>query len=594
MAIIENIRTKAGNTFVVVAICFLIVMLLGSDIGRVFSHLFKTIPDQTGTVDGDKISYVDYQNFYENFESQHKQPTAEEKMRLRDHAWRQLTEDMIYKKEVKQIGMAVGSNELVDLVQGEHIDAKLVAFFKDPETGSFDKQKLLNYLSNLSKEQQEGWCQFEKKLAAQRAKEKLIKLMQQSCFTTAIEQEKVTQRDHTVCNVDYLYIPFSTIDSALVAPTNQQLSAYMAAHKSHYKANESRTIRYVAFPVHPDGKDSAVFQKELNAILAQFSTIPDAHAFAKEKTDGHSKDTNLLCTANELPDALSKIQHTLQKGMVVGPTENEGLYTLYKVVEIKKDGDAYNYNIAIIQKKFAPSNTTRNTLLRKVNRFATQIKNLADLDTLAKREQLVVQKEIVNPSDTSIGEYGAREVVRWLYHEASIGKVSKVFNLGDAYLLAIMVNKTKEGDLQPLDSVFSKVYYKVVNQAKAKIIVDKFKQMNVTTLPAIAEGYGEKLTVKSIEELRFSQNNDPHIKNAKAFIGKCFGLVPGSISDPIVDHEGVFIACVKSKQPSASNQEPAEKSNQYAKEIDKWMQVYYIGKGMEELAKVTDERYKFE
>lgn len=599
MAIIENIRTKAGSTFVAVAICFLVVMLLGSDLGRAFSYLFNTSPDQTGTVDGEKISYVDYRRlcdvaFYRNFKSQHKQPTAEEKTHLRDHVWHQLTEDMIYKKEVKQIGMAVGSNELIDLVQGEHIDASLVAFFKDPETGSFDKQKLLNYLSNLSKEGQERWCQSEKELAAKRAKEKLNKLMQQSCFTTTIEKEKTAQRDNTLCNVDYLYIPFSTIDSTLVSPTNQQLKAYMTAHKSQYKATESRTIRYVTFPVHPDKKDNAVFQKELNAILTRFSTTPDVYAFAEEKTDGNSKDTSLACTADELPDALSKIQHTLQKGMVVGPTENEGLYTLYRVVEIQKEGDTYNYKIAVIQKKFTTSDATRNKLLRTVNRFATQIKNLSDFDKFATSEQIAIQIEVVSPSDTSIGAYGAREVVRWLYQDASFGKLSKVFDLGNVYLLAIMVDQTKEGYLVPLDSVFSDVYYKVVNQAKAKIMIDKLKQMHATTLQDIAEAYGDSLTVKSIEGLSFTQNDDPHIKNAKSFIGKCFGLVPGSISDPIIDHDGIFIACVRSKQSRESNEEPTENTSQYTKEIDKWMQIYYVGKGMEELAKVTDKRYKFE
>lgn len=601
MAIIGNIRTKISNTFVAIAICCLVAILLSSDLGQVIAYFFNANHGlSTGTVGGKSISYVDYQelcdiHFARNFKSQGKQPTEAEIIRFKDHIWRQLIEDIIYKKELKKIGMAVGTDELVDLVQGEHIDASISAspIFQNPATGSFDRQKLLDYLSRLSENGQVEWCQHEKDFVAKRVKDKLIKLMQKSCFTTTLEKEKIAQRDNMFCNVDYLYIPFNSISSELVAPTKQQLQEYMNAHRNHYKATESKTIKYITFPVHPDEKDHATFQKELNAILAQFSTTSDPFVFAKEKTDGKLQDTYLTCATDELPDALAKIKHTLQKGMVVGPIRDEGLFIFYKINEIKRIEDTCNYDIAVIQKKSTISDATRNKLFRKVNHFVSQIKKVSDFDELAKKEHIRIQKETISPSDSSIGIFPAREVVCWLYTAASIGKISPVFDLGDAYMLAMMVNQTKEGELLPLDVVYSEVYYKVVNQAKAEIIIDKIKQINATTLQDIAESYGENLTIHSIDALHFSKKNDINVQNAKAFIGKCFGLKPGSISDPIVDNEGVFIACVKDIQLVEQEKASEDPFDSITKgQIDQIMQNYYIGKAMEELTKVTDERYK--
>ncbi|TSJ80703.1 peptidylprolyl isomerase [Cardinium endosymbiont of Dermatophagoides farinae] len=543
MAILGSLR-KSGNTFVVAVVSFLVVMFLGGELARVVPYFFSS-KGQIGKLSGQKISYMDYRKIYEtiyrNFASQGKQQVAEDQ--IRDYAWRQLIERMLYIKEIEQVGLAVGNRELIDLVQGEHIDKELIDAFKDPKTAAFDKQKLLDYLKNLSKSQQEWWCEVEKAFALKRTKQKLHQLMVQSSFTTALEAQQAAQHAVLFCNVAYLYIPFASVKDDLVPLTNQQLRDYMAAHKNEYTSlSESRTIQYITFPIQPDEKDKADFQKELNSLLVQFSTVTDPYAFAKQHTDGNLSDTRLSCTADTLPDAFAAIKHTLKEGMMVGPVVGDALHTLYKVVKKEKN----NYEIACIEKKPMVSDHTRHTHFRSVQQLTGSVKDLASLAQLATNAHLTIQKETVAPSDGSIGAYAnGRKVVRWLYNEASVGKVSQLFDLGNVYLLAVMVEQVKAGDLVPLHSVSRKVYQKVLHQEKAKIILDKLKQIEATTLEGIAEQYGEGATIQLVEQLRFLENDHPDLKQAQAFIGKCFGLKPGVISDPIVDDSGIFIACVK-------------------------------------------------
>ncbi|MDN5247308.1 MAG: SurA N-terminal domain-containing protein [Candidatus Cardinium sp.] len=590
MAILVNIR-KGSNTFVVIVVSFFVVMFLGSGLERVIPYLFSS-KGQIGRLSGEKISYIDYHKTYEavcrNFASQGKQPREADQLRLKDYAWRQLIERMLYRKEIKQAGIAVGSQELVDLVQGEHVDTELREAFKDPKTGDFDKQKLLNYLNNLSKSEQAWWCQVEKDLAQKRAIKKLHQLMVQSCFTTTSEVAHAAQQASLFCKVDYLYIPFSSVQDNLVRLTNQQLRDYMAAHKNHYTAlSAHRTIQYIAFPIQPDKSDNDDFQKELNNLVVQFSTTVDPYVFSKQHTDGHLEDTRLVCTADTLPSAFTTIKHTLKAGMVVGPVVNDAFHTLYKLIKAEKG----HYEIAVIEKKPLVSDQTRNKYFRQVQQLTGSVKGLADLEQLATHVHLTIQKETVAPSDGSIGPHAAaRKVVCWLYNEATVGKVSPLFDLGNVYLLAVMVDQVKPGDLVPLDSVFRKVYEKVLHQEKAKIILDKLKCIEATTLQGIAEQYGERATIQSVERLRLLENDDPQIKQAQVFVGKCFSLGLNVLSDPIVDDQGIFIACVKSKDKDPT---PA-KYNEQMRQVERWIQPYYVGSAMEELAQVTDERYKVE
>ncbi|WP_243018012.1 SurA N-terminal domain-containing protein [Candidatus Cardinium hertigii] len=591
MAILGNFR-KTGSTFVVVVISFFVMMFLGSELPRLVPYFFAS-KDQIGTLSGQKISCIDYYKLCDAIRDRYpkkgEQLTQKDASRIKDCAWRYLIDHMLYSKEIEAAGMLVGPRELVDLVQGEHIDAELLRAFKDPKTDTFDKQKLLNYLKDLDKSQQAWWCEIEKQFAFKRAKEKLNQLMVKSYLMTTSEMAQAAKQAGLFCTVDYIYIPFTSIKDDVVPPlTNQQLRDYMVAHKNHYKApSDSRTIQYITFPIQPDEKDHSDFQKELNSLVVEFSTTTDPYTFAKQHTDGNPADTQLVCTVDTLPHAFRAIKHTLKVGMIVGPIVDDQVYTLYKLI---KQGQG-NYEIASIEKKQKVSEHTRNKHFTHLQHLTGQLKNVADLEQLATKQQLTIQKETLAPSDSSIGVHAAaRKVVRWLYHEASLGKVSPIFDVGNAYLLAIMVDQVKAGDLLPLDSVLREVYSKVLHQKKAQIILDKLKQVQATTLQGIAEQYGEDIRVESVADLRFLDNDHAYLKQAQAFVGSCFGLKLNVISHPIIDEQGIFIACVKNRD----KQETEEKHSEQMSQIERWMQPHYITKAMEELEQITDERYKFE
>ncbi len=604
MALVKKIRTKAGNTFVLLTVFLLIVMLLSSDLGRTLSYFFSRKQDQIGSLDGRPIRGSDYHKYltavHRAFEAQGRQPTPEEIKRLKTYAWRQLIEDMRYASETKKAGITVGSKELVDLVQGEHVDARIKASFQNPETKAFDKQKLRNYLRNLTKEEQVGWCAFKQNLAAQRAKEKLHMLMQKSYFVTDLETEQVALRAQETCDVDYLYIPFTDVPKNLVTPTNQQLKDYMVAHSERYKSPEHMfRIAYVSFPIEPSKEDKTRFQDTLHTLTASFAVASDAHAFAKQHTDGPISDAYLECPVDKLPSALEACKHTLKTGMIVGPTDpQKGTVCLYKIIDTTKKEGVDWYKIARIERHMLVGQDTRNRLAKAAKQFAATVaktKTTADFATATKNAKKVMYKGEVHPSSESIGRHQmAREAVRWVFHEASVGKVSDPFDVGDAYLVVHITEQIKKGGLVSLESVYNEVYQKVKNEAASKIIVDKLKQIPSMTLEDIAAQYGTNAVVRSVKGLKFLQPDDKLLRESPVFVGQSFGLPIGTISSPIVDQTAVFVACVRNKQINPDTDSDTKQPNERMDELERWMQSCYITQAMEELIKLTDERYKFQ
>lgn len=628
MAIFEKIRNKVGNTFIVAAIICLIVLFVGSDIvGGFWSYVWGAGKNpqtgRAGSVAGEKLSYGDYRAAYTRnyrhkllqLQAQDKSLTAEIEMEIKNKAWNEMVARQLYSYEIKKVGIAVGADELVDLVQGDHIRPviKQAPFLKNPETGSFDKQKLLDYLNSIrqskSKEELEAWQETENQFRMQRAVEKLNKLMKQSCFVTSLEKEQAKKRENRLCDVDYLYIPFESVSNDAITVCNQQLLDYMVAHKPHYKTSEHRTVHYITFPIQPDEKDknNADFKKELNDLSLQFAAAADPYAFAKQYTDGALTAVSLRCAVDQLPDALAKVKDTLQKEMVVGPEVKGGFCVFYKIVAIPS-GAGEDYQIAVLEKKIHAGSRVRSDCYKKAQQFATRVGGLADFKERAQNDNLMVQEQQIAPADWTIGNYrSAREVVRWLYNEARVGKVAKVFDLGDVYMVAILAERVPAGGLLPLQLVAQEVYTKVSNQKKAELIEDRIKrsigeqgfnkQPAAATLQELATVYGDPaVVVRSVKGLCFSKTSDykeKELKRAKFFVGRCFGLQSGVISDPIRDEEGIFVAYIKDRYDKGE-EENSDVKKESLPDLEALLSGFYVSQSMQELANIVDERYKFE
>ena len=153
----------------------------------------------------------------------------------------------------------------------------------------------------------------------------------------------------------------------------------------------------------------------------------------------------------------------------------------------------------------------------------------------------------VSKDDKLIGGLAdARNIVFWLFNEASNGKVSEVFELDKRYVVAIQTGAQEEGTAQIKD---------VTNELKRKVLDDKKAELIISRLSVLTGPYDEMNTAYGsgsrigVADLNLSANNIPNIGFAPEAIGVAFSLEEGEATAPFKIQNGVIMLTVTTKTP---------------------------------------------
>ena len=257
MALINTIREKSGVAVGLVAIGMLL-FIVGGDLVGGKNNMFRGDGQVVGEVAGEKVTLDQYNAALEqakqNYISQQqgKQPDDQTMGYLRDQAWNQTIYRLAFQKEWEKLGLQVPEDELVDMVQGDNINAGIKQAFTDKTTNQFDKAKLIDYLKNLDKapvEQQMAWRNFEANLPMDRMGAKYNALLKNSVYVTTAEARRYDINQNTKLTTKYLFVPYGSISDSAVKVTDEQLQAYLDKNKGKYKVEEGRSVEYISVPV---------------------------------------------------------------------------------------------------------------------------------------------------------------------------------------------------------------------------------------------------------------------------------------------------------------------------------------------------------
>jgi len=595
MALITTIRKHSGILVSITAIG-LFLFLIGGDILRVSPIASGQRKEAVGEVEDQKITLQAYQAQVNQLRQVSASNAGSRKEKwIREQAWQQLVAQIVYKKECDTLGLMISEDELVDMVQGEHIHPELKTAFLDPKTKQFDKQQLIHYLQKLSQmpvAQQAPWRQFEHGLSVLRTREKVVQLMTQSTFVSGLEAQTQHHNSQTKLHLKYLYVPYDTHSDDAIRISDKMLEDYLLTHKRTYQVEESKVIQYVAFPMIPTEEDTKAFQKDLQDLKQSFAQAEDAQAFASIHTDGKPLMSRHNLTSQQLPGALSIQKSNLKEGMVIGPVQEKGVYKLYKIVSIHP-AKAQQYCIAVIEKKPLPGDQTRDQLFKKADYCASTVKNTAQLEAYAAQEELQLHTAQVEKDAIQIGDFSqARELVRWLYTDAVVGRISPVFELEGAYVVAILTQQVPAGTA-PLAQVREKIVPKVRNIIKAHAIMDKLSALKGKTLKEKMTQYGNGAKLLEANNLRFDDDNLQGVGKEQQAVGTAFALEPG-VQTKVIGDNGVFMIEVMDKGTTEMlKDEDAAVYQQGLRNLAKIKQAYGVYQALEALANIKDYRYLF-
>ncbi len=389
MALINKIREKSGVAVTVIAIS-LILFMVGGDLMGPNSMLGGNSNQVVGEIAGKEINIKDFQSrvdgFRQNYEAQSGRSLSENELgSLRDQAWNQFIVDIAYKKQFDKLGLTVTDDELLDMVQGNHISPSVRQAFSDPTTGQFDKNAVVNYLKNLTTlpaEQQKSWTNFENSLREERVRTKYENLLKFSTYTPKAQAEREYMAQSTKATLKYLYVPYFSIVDTTLKVTDAQLETYLSAHRLEYKGTDTRSIQYVTFPVQPAKDDSSALYTEIKELARGLATAQNDSAFASMNSD---TPLPINMSLANMSDQLKEAVKTFVPGGVYGPYREGNTYYIYKYGGTRSDTVSSARASHILVRAENQSDSAKAAARSKAEGILAQIKAGANFEALASQ-----------------------------------------------------------------------------------------------------------------------------------------------------------------------------------------------------------------
>lgn len=213
-------------------------------------------------------------------------------------------------------------------------------------------------------------------------------------------------------------------------------------------------------------------------------------------------------------------------------------YHILKIAD--KKNPVQKVRVAIMKRNIVPSSKTFQDIYGLASTFA------GENNSREKFEQAVIDKGLNKRSATYLRDMGnsipgienPREIVRWAYYEGiNLGEVSPVFDVGGAYVVAVLSTIREKGTI-PVADMKENLKSFVLNEKKAELIKERLKGSS-SDIYQIARDFNTKVDTNL--SLTFSARNIPGFGSEFQVIGETFMLTPGEQSEPIQGNGAVFV-----------------------------------------------------
>lgn len=264
----------------------------------------------------------------------------------------------------------------------------------------------------------------------------------------------------------------------------------------------------------------------------------------------------------------------------------------YHIIEVTEPPTNQVYKIASVQRELYPSDATRDESYRRSEYFASSVDDVESFMAQAQEDSINIRtaEDIRSTAQTISGLGDARQVVRWAYNDASLGEVSPVFELDDAYVVAVLTDVTEEGTAE-LEEVRDELEAKVKAEVKGEQIAEQLRGLS-GTLEEIAEAFGPDANVYSTSDLNLSSNTLPNVGFAPKAVGKAFSLNEGEVSEPIEGENGVVMIQLEALTEAGEIADYSSYKEQLQQQA-RQRTTFNISEAVRDFAQIEDKRYKF-
>ena len=459
MATLQKIRNRAGLLVAVIGVA-LVAFILG-DLLTSGSTFFQKYQDKAFVVDGDIVSTQQYFDRVTEWEEFQKMISGENSLdenatsQIRDIVYQQMVKERVLDLQSKKLGLAVSKEEINDLVHGESVSPLLqqLPLFVDPQTGVFDKEALINFLSTINADEatlppeqvamirqyKSIWLFIENLIKYQRLEEKYGSLLSSAVMVNDVEAE--SRFAHSQESTDILYVVqnYYSIPDSVATVSDADIKKYYNDNQHMFKSNVPMAkVTYFTKEIVPSDEDFDEIEKLTPEVHDKLLTTANPASVVSDYSDVPFND--VYVSAKSLtPDQRSFVQ-SADVSDVYGPFRDGDSFKLFKYMGKTVAPDSVRIRMIGI-----PENMLNDSLVTAfVDSLHTEIKEGRDFSEVADE---------LNPQSNG-GEVGwLREIdlvqagpdVAQKIFSTPVGTVSKL-NMPGQQALIYVEEKTKPVD----------------------------------------------------------------------------------------------------------------------------------------------------
>ncbi len=368
MSIIQNIREKAAwLVFGIIGLSLLGFLLMDAFVGKSGQGLLGGNNTTVGTINGDKLDYVDYQKRIQLMEDQYKQSgyPMNEMMRqnVQDQVWNQFIEENVLKGEFEKLGLQVSKRELEDILFGANPPQDLRQQFTTKD-GEYDANAAKAAIESLRKQKSAMADNINDNylpaLMEGRLREKYISLLTNTYYVPKWMVEKMNADNSALASMHFVGVPYQTVSDSLaeVKVKDGDIQEYINKHKDEFKQDASRGIAYVSFSAAPSAADTAATLETVEKLRADFATATDNAAFLlRSNSEVKFSDAYVLKSKLQVPHA--DTIRLLSDGAVFGPYLDGGNFVVAKMVAKKNLPDSVKCRHILINNQTIPDSVAK-------------------------------------------------------------------------------------------------------------------------------------------------------------------------------------------------------------------------------------------
>lgn len=342
MAVIGNIRKH--STFLVIVIGVALAAFILGDFAKGNGGSRNIL---VGDIEGEEVTIMDFNSETEKnidltMQQQQKDRLSyDEIFSVKEQTWNDIVRKVIMNNEYDELGLTVTSDELYDLVQGPNPHELIKQYFADPATKQYDRNLVINYLSNLDnmpENSKQQWVRFEKYIKEDHLNKKFKTLVAKGYYVPKELAAMMYSDKNDKADIDYVAAKYVDIKDSIFTPTEDNYADYYNNNKEKYKEKAGRDIEYVVFKIIPSANDINDAKKEMNEIAYDLKTTIDVPRFVKVNSD-KPYDSSWM-TQGKLPVQIDSLMFNSTIGTVSEPYMLNGSYNVARLMNIGNRPDS--------------------------------------------------------------------------------------------------------------------------------------------------------------------------------------------------------------------------------------------------------------